>query len=280
MAIVTLDGVISGMQAGWTFNKAVTPTLVAGVPNSLWLLGGSPAAGVAALTTTVGGASLSSSTTIPAGALPHYNPASGKNAYLASLSAMIAGQAGVLQLCDRLHQNATLTAGTALLATATTAQAIVNSALPARDANGAVTGTGVLCALENQGTMGAATSTTETLVYNDANGTLANSVVSADAAATASGQFFRFPLISGGTGVASTVSIQHQASWTSGQQALVLYRVLASINITATLVPAQIDALTGGFPQLFNGVVPFFVFIPSTTTASTLQCGFYRETQG
>jgi hypothetical protein len=56
--------------------------------------------------------------------------------------------------------------------------------------------------------------------------------------------------------------------------------VLASIIITATLVPAQIDALTGGFPQLFNGVVPFFVFIPSTTTASTLQCGFYRETQG
>ncbi len=280
MAIVTLDGVVAGMQPSWTINKAVTPTLVAGIPNSLWLLGGNPGAGVAAPTTTTGGASLSSSTTIPAGAVPHYNPAAGKNAYLASLTAMIAGQAGVLQLCDRLNQNATISAGTALLATGTGAQLMVNSALPARDANGAAVGVGVLCALENQATMGAATSTSETLVYNDANGTTANSVVATDAAATAAGQFFRFPLIAGGTGVASTVSIQHQASWTSGQQALVLYRVLASIPIAATLVPATIDALTGGLPQLFNGVVPFFVFIPSTTTASTLQCGVYRETQG
>ena len=281
MAIVTLDGVVAGMQPQQTFAKAVTPTLVANLPNSLWLLGGNPGAGVASLTTTIGGAALSSSTTIPAGAIPHYNPAAGKNAYLASLSAILTGQAGILQLCDRLHQNATITAGTALLATATTAQAMVNSALPARDQNGAVTGVGVLCGLEAQGTMGASTSTSETLVYNDANGTLANSVVSYDTVASSApaGTFYRFPLIGGGTGVASTVSIQHQATMTSGQLALVLYRVLASINVAAANVGQQIDALTSGFPQLQNGCVPFFLFIPTTTTATKV-IGMYNETQG
>ena len=282
MAIVTLDGVISGAQPVQTFTKAVTATLVAGLPNSLWLNAGNPAAGVAALTTTVGGAALSSSTTIPAGGIPHYDPAAGKKSYLAGLTAMIAGQAGILQLCDRLHQNATITAGTALLATGTAAQAIVNSALPARDQNGAVTGTGVLCGLEAQTTMGASTSTAETLVYVDTILGAGQSVTSYDTVASAApkGTFYRFPLAAGGGGVAQTTSLAQQATMTSGQLALVLYRVLASINITATLVPAALDALTGGFPQLQNGVVPFFLFIPSTTTAVTLQGGTYTETQG
>ena len=90
---------------------------------------------------------------------------------------------------------------------------------------------------------------------------------------------FLYHVIGGGTGVASTVSIQHQATMTSGQLALVLYRVLASINVAAANVGQQIDALTSGFPRIFNGAVPFFLMLPTTTTAGGIQ-GTAIETQG
>ena len=42
---------------------------------------------------------------------------------------------------------------------------------------------------------------------------------------------------------------------------------------------ALVDALTGGRPQIFNGSVPFLLFVPNTTTASNVS-GVYTETQG
>ena len=39
------------------------------------------------------------------------------------------------------------------------------------------------------------------------------------------------------------------------------------------------DAITGGFPQLQNGVVPFFLALPTSTTGGVMQ-GAYTETQG
>ena len=279
MAIVTLDGIVAGMRPAQTFAKAVSPTLVGGIPWSSWLVGGSPSAGAGAPQSTIGGAALSSSAALVAGGIPHFDPAAGKNSYLALLSAA-SSLAGILQLCDRLHHNGTITAGSALSVTATTAQAIVNGALPARDANGATTGTGVLCGLECEGTMGASTSTSETLVYTDTLLGAAQSVTAYDAvqSAAVAGTFYRFPLAPGGGGVASTTSLQHQATMTSGSLGLVLYRVLASINLNTANAGQQIDALTGGFPQLQNGVVPFFLFIP-TTAAATKLSGIYVETQ-
>ena len=40
MAIIILDGALAGMQPSWQFAKIVTPTLVAGLPQSLWYLAG------------------------------------------------------------------------------------------------------------------------------------------------------------------------------------------------------------------------------------------------
>ncbi len=282
MAIVTLDGVIAGARPPVPYLKAISPTLVAGIPWSAWLVGGAYGAGAAAPTSTVGGTSLSSSAAAVAGALPHTDPAAGKNSYLAQFMATCSGQAGIIQLCDRLNHNATITGGTELSVTATTAQAIVNGALPARDANGAVTGNGVLCGLETEATMGASTSTSETLVYVDTVLGAAQSVTALDTvqSSAVAGTFYRFPLAAGGGGVASTTSLQHQATMTSGHIALVLYRVLAEIVVGSGYgAGAALDALTSGFPQLFNGIVPFLIFIPSATTASTLQ-GIYQETQG
>lgn len=42
--ITTLDGVLAGMQWSRPFGKAVTGTMVAGRPWSLWSLGGNPGA--------------------------------------------------------------------------------------------------------------------------------------------------------------------------------------------------------------------------------------------
>lgn len=44
-------------------------------------------------------------------------------------------------------------------------------------------------------------------------------------------------------------------------------------------IPNAIDDLTACFPKLPNGVVPFLIFIPNTTTTSNIS-GTYIETQG
>ena len=45
MAITTIDGAIAGFQPPRSFMKAITATLVAGRPASLWSLAGNPGAG-------------------------------------------------------------------------------------------------------------------------------------------------------------------------------------------------------------------------------------------
>ena len=98
MAITTVAGAISGMQYTREFVKAVTGTLVAGRPQSLLYLAGSPAAGVAP-TPGLKGAALTSY----GGQIPFTNPTSG-NTYVARLQAA-APQGGTLLLCDRLWHN-------------------------------------------------------------------------------------------------------------------------------------------------------------------------------
>jgi hypothetical protein len=58
------------------------------------------------------------------------------------------------------------------------------------------------------------------------------------------------------------------ATWTSGTIHVVLYRVIARLEVTAANTPNAIDALTSGFVRLYDNSVPFIVFIPSTTTTS------------
>lgn len=278
MAISTLDGALAGMQVPRYFAKAATPTLVAGRPHSLWYLGGSPGAG-AMNSTTSGGVALSSSSALVNGQLPHTDPVSG-NAYLGRLSAA-ATQPGTLLLCDRLWHGSDVIGGTVISATATTAQTITGMpALPARDNSDSSNGDGVLIGVEVYAAMGAGTPTI-TMSYTNQAGVAGKSATNVDAvvASSAIGAFYRMGLASGDTGVRSLQSLTLSATMTSGNIGLVAYRVLASLELTAANVPNAIDALTSGFPRLFNGTVPFFLFIPSTTTASNVS-GTYIETQG
>jgi hypothetical protein len=277
VAITTLDGALAGMQVPQPFAKAVTPTLVAGRPASLWYLAGNPGA-ASAPANTANGVALSSSSALVSGQIPHYDPGSG-NSYLARFSGN-AGQAGTLLLCDRLMQIAGNSSGSALSVTSTSAQTINSTTLPARDRAGSTNGDTVLAALEIVAAMGAGTPTL-TLGYTNQAGSSGKSATNIDSviASSAIGAFYRLGLQAGDTGIQSIQSLTLSATMTSGTIALVLYRVLASLELAGAFIPNAIDALTSGFPRLFNGTVPFLVFIPNTTTAVNVS-GSYVETQG
>lgn len=270
MAITTLDEALAGMQYPRYFAKNVTPTMVAGRPQSLWGLAGNPSAGL--FDTTLAGVALSSSSAQVQGQLNFINPVSG-NTYLARLQGG-ATIAGTLLLCDRLWHNGGFTI------TSTAAQTVNSATFPARDANGTTNGNGVLLGLE-MSVAGGAAAPIITVSYTDEIGIAGNTATNIfpTAASPTAGAFFPIGLAAGDYGVRSVQSLTLSASWVSGTMNLVAYRVLAALELTAGNTPNAIDALTSGFTQMRNGTVPFLVFIPSTTTASNVS-GQVVWTQG
>jgi hypothetical protein len=274
MAISTQDGIVAGLRQPVRFAKSVTATLVAGRPASLWSLAGTPGAG--SFDTTLNGVTLSSSSTIPAGALRHYDPASG-NAYLAFLEA-IATQDGVLELRDRIWHNGGFTI------TSTSAQSITSPTWPSRcptsgtDDTPSTNGLGVGLALEISAAAGAAAPTI-TVSYTNDQGTSGRTGTNilATANSPAIGALYDIGWQAGDTGVRSVQSLTLSASWVSGTMNLVAYRHLASLPTGPR--GNALDFLTGGGARLYNGVVPWLVFIPNTTTATLVQ-GTLIETQG
>ena len=98
-------------------------------------------------------------------------------------------------------------------------------------------------------------------------------------ASSAIGATYFIGLQAGDVGVQSVQSLTLSATWTSGTINLVAYRILADLELAGAFVPNSVDALTSGFPRIYNGVVPWLVFIPQTTTATNVS-GTYVETQG
>jgi hypothetical protein len=267
MAITTLDGAIAGMQYPRTFAKAVTGTMVAGRPHSLFYLAGAPGAAVAN-TAGLSGAAL----TTYAGQIPFTNPVLG-NTYLARFQGQ-ATIAGTLVLADRLWHNS------GLVVTTTTAQTITSAAFPARDVAGTINGDGVRIGLEVSTATGAGAATPTISYTNQAAAAgKAGAMEVAYAASSIAGTFYPFTLAAGDTGVKSVESCTLGVSMTSGTIHLVAYRELARLELTSANIPNAIDALTSGFPRLFNDTVPFIFFIPSTTTTSNIS-GSVVYTQG
>lgn len=268
MAITTLDGVLAGARPPVTFTKAATPTLVAGRPHSLFYLAGMPGAAVAP-TPGLAGAALTSY----AGQLPFSNPTSGQYSYLARFQAQ-ATIAGALILADRLWHNSGLSL------TSTAAQTINSVAWPDRDAKGTSNGEQVLIGLEVTTATGAGTPTF-TMSYTNQDGVSGRTGtgILAGVATSAIGAFYPMGLAAGDTGVRSVQTFTLSATWTSGAASLVAYRELARLELTGANVPAAIDAITSGFPRLFDNTVPFLIFVPSTTTASNIS-GQMVITQG
>jgi hypothetical protein len=256
MAITTLDGAIGGMKYPREIVKAATGTLVSGRPHTQWYQNGMPGAGVAS-NAGINGEILSSPVS---GQIPFTNPTSG-NSYLARLQAQ-ATQAGSLLLIDKIWVNSGITI------TATTLQSITGAQIPARDANGTTTGTQVLAAVEVSTVTGAGTPTL-TLAYTNTAGQAKTATnVVATAAASIAGTFYPIGLAAGDTGIQAVTGLTLSATWTSGVIHVVLYRIIARLELTAANVPNAIDCLTGGFPRIFDDSVLTTVFIPQTTSSS------------
>lgn len=270
MAITTLDGALAGMQWPRFFAKNVTGTMVAGRPWSTWALGGNPGAG--SYDTTLAGVALSSTSAQVNGQLNFVNPVSG-NTYLGRLQAA-ATIAGTLILADRLWHNGGFTI------TSATSQTVNSATWPARDNTGTTNGAGVLLGLEISAAAGAA-SPTITVGYTNSAGTASRTATNSFATANspAAGSFFPIGLQAGDIGVRSVQNLTLSVSWVSGTMNLVAYRPLAALELTGAFIPNAIDALTSGFPQMFDGSVPYLIFIPSTTTTSNIS-GSVSWTQG
>jgi hypothetical protein len=267
MSIQTLDAALAGMRPPVDFVKVATGTMVAGRPMSLLYLAGAPGAGVVP-TVGIGGAAL---TSYP-GQLPFSNPGAG-NSYLARLEAM-ATIAGTLVLADRLWHNNGIDATSAAEQTFTAAPQI-----PARDSNGANAGAGVYAAVESQ--VATTTNTpTLTLKYTNSAGEadLTSTNITPTVAASPVGTLYLMGLAAGNVGIRTPQSLQLSSTWGAGSLGVVLYRVLAKLELIA-LVPNALDALTSGFPRMYDNTVPFLFFIPNTTTTSYIN-GHVIYTQG
>lgn len=269
MAITTLDGVIAGMQTPKPFTKVgITMSAVGAMRGyTPWYVAGNPGAATAS-SDGVNGAAVTGNSV--AGQIPRTNPGSG-NAYLARL-AVTTSTAGTLWLIDRLWQNSGLTV------TSTSAQAITPATLPSRSGDGTTNGANVMAAIEWSATGGAGTPTV-TLTYTDQDGNTGATGTFTGVASPPVGTFEIFTLAAGDTGIRAPTSFIQSATRTSGTMHLVLFRVLAQIEVSAANIGNAIDAVTSGMPQLYNGTVPQLVWFPSATTATNF-IGNYVETHG
>lgn len=257
MAITTVDQLLAAMLPPVTFAKAVTPSLTAGRPFSLFYLAGMPGASVAP-TPGLAGAALASY----AGQLPDPDPVSGKNTHLARFQGA-STVTGTLILADRLWHNSGLSL------TSTAAQTINSVAWPARDANGTSNGSQVLIGLEVTTATGSGTPTL-TMNYTNSAGVAGRTGTNIfpTGATSAVGSFYPIGLGAADTGVRSIQSFTLSATWTSGAASLVAYREIARLELTSPTVPNAIDAITSGMPRLYGDSVPFLLLIPSTATTS------------
>lgn len=268
MAITTLDGAIAGMQSPDPIIKVGIATAAVGAMRgyTLWYASGNPGAATANAAG-INGAAVSGTV---AGSLLRVNPVSG-NAYLGRL-AINASTAGTLWLIDRLWNNSGLSV------TSTAAQAITPATLPSRDGAGGTNGANVMAAIEWSATGGAGTPTV-TLTYTDQDGNAGATGTFTGVASPPVGTFEIFTLAAGDTGVRAPTSFIQSATRTSGTMHLVLFRVLAQVEVTAANIGNAIDALTSGMPRIYDDSVLQLVWFPSATTATNFM-GQYIETQG
>ena len=275
MAITTLDGVIAGAKPAMPFVKTgATMSAIGGVRGyTFWYVAGVPGASVA---TTVGinGEAVNSATTSAttiAGRIPRTEAVSPAKAYLSRLG-VTASQPGVLMLIDRLYHQSSIPASN------TVATPITAPALPPRDRNATANGTAVMAAIEWSAAGGAGTPTV-TLTYTNSAGATGKTGTFTAVTTPTAGTFEIFTLAAGDIGVQAPTSFVQSATRTSGTMHLVLFRIIAQLEITAANIGNAIDALTAGMPEIYPFSVLQLVWIPSSTTAVNIM-GTYSETQG
>lgn len=268
-AITSLSAALAGVKPGEDLQKVGATMEAAGVWHSLFYTAGRPGA-AAAPSPGLSGAALTSY----AGQIPFTNPTGGQNTHVFRFDCTGSG-AGKCRLLDRLLHNS------GIVVTTTTAQTLNTVTLPARDANGATDGAGVMAALEvSTATTNGSAVTNTTISYTDQDGNTGNTGTIASFPATAAaGTFVPFQLAAGDSGIRSVQSITLGTSYGGGAIHLVLYRDLTEDVTTIANVSIGRDAITSGFPRLYDNSVLFLTWLPTATTAITIS-GRVIVTQG
>lgn len=267
MAITSLDGVIAGMRPPEDLVKVGAAMATAGIWHSKFYEAGRPgAAAVPTIGTT--GTALTTHT----GAFPWTNPSSG-NSYLARMQ-VCSSVLGSLMLADRLWHNS------GLLATTTAAQSVSSNAWPARDRDGSTNGENVQVALEVTGSLGATAQASCTISYTNSSGTAGRvGTVSGIPVSSPTGTFLPFTLQAGDTGVRSVQTFTLTTTLVSGSISLVAYRQIALVPCPQPGVGNAVDAVSGGFPRLYNNSVLFVCWLASSSGGADLS-GQLIVTQG
>lgn len=174
---------------------------------------------------------------------------------------------GSYQLVDVLWYN------TGLVVTTTTAQAVVNPTLPARDANGTTNGEDVwFSILTTTANTNAAVINTSTFIYTDSDGnspntgTLFNLVGYMFPATPVIGTNTRFSLAAGDRGVRTLASVTLATSLGAGAISAVLYRPLATVGISTANVPVVFVPPTS--VRLYNGSCLAWIFVGGSGTTA------------
>lgn len=264
MAISTVDGAVAGSLPPQDIFKAAFTGEAAGQFHSSFYLAGRPGAATAP-SPGLNGAALTSY----AGQIPFPAAVGGENVYLAAMEATQAANIGSVTLCDRLWHNS------GIVVTTTTAQAITHPGLPARDANGATDGEGIMLALEvSTATTNASAVTTITASYTNQAGTAGRTATIASFPATAvAGTFVPFTLQAGDTGVRSVQSITLGSTLTGGGPIhLVQYRQIATIGVPLANVAATRGIADLVLPRMYDNSVPWLVFGLTGTAAGITDC--------
>ncbi len=261
------DAIKAGLQTPRAFVKAGVTMAAAGALRAYtpWYVAGNPGAATASSAGINGEAVTGNSV---AGQLPRSNPAGGQNAYLGRFSAACS-QIGTMWLVDRLWQNSGLSV------TSTTAQAITPATVPSRDINGTNNGEGIYAGIEWSAAGGAGTPLV-TLTYTDESGNTGASATFTGVASPPLGTVEIFQLAAGDRGVRVPTSFIQNATRTSGTMHLILFRVLAQLEINQANAAFALDWAKEKV-RLYDNTVPQLMFFNSATTAANF-VGTYSET--
>lgn len=252
-----------------TVSKAGLTSEGAGTWSSLWKASGWPLAG--ATPANLSGATGSQvCTRATQGAITGWsNPAGGDLSFLATLQAM-SNTIGTLIIADRLWTVSGISG------TSVAAQSVVNpSDIPARDANGATTGTDVEPWIEIYSAPGA-TGATWTLTGTDAAGNTNRTwTYTHPANAETVGQMA--PCLPGGASPAATLGMQRLVSFTgsistgtAGDIGVSLIRRVAQLTLPAANVGQVVDFAALSLPAIWDDSCLFPMWLNSSGTTGVI----------
>lgn len=256
----TIDAALQWALPPYGFHKVTGTMEAAGVRHSLFYAAGMPGA-AAAPSPGLAGEAL----TTYAGQIPFANPVSGHTRlFRISAASSVVGR---LVLCDRLWHNS------GIGITTTGAQTVNSVTWPARCPVGNnepnTNGFSIGVALEASSAIGGGAVTNTTLSYTNNAGVAGRTATLSWPATAAAGTFVEFNLQAGDNGVRSIQSLTLGTTYTSGTVHLVAFRRIMALELP-DLSGRSEDALTSGYPRLFDDSVLFFLWHPTATTSATI----------